>query len=283
MKTFLGYFYLLPVIVIVGILIIFPLFWTGWISFQSKQIGGEATFVGFKNYFDLIKNGDFFDALWKSIYFTSASIFFKLVLGLAAALILNQNFRGRSLIRTWLFIPWTIPRFATAIIFLWFFRQSGGLDLILRQFGIVSPYWFSPKLVMPTMIFVNVWKGFPFFMVSILAGLQAIPNELYEAATVDGANRLQVFQYITLPLLKNVILIATTLSTIWTISEFDVIFLMTGGGPGTSSQVIPILTYVKAFRQYDLGQATALAMLTLPIFIALIISLIKLTPREGER
>jgi len=283
MKTFLGYFYLLPVIVIVGILIIFPLFWTGWISFQSKQIGGEATFVGFKNYFDLIKNGDFFDALWKSIYFTSASIFFKLVLGLAAALILNQNFRGRSLIRTWLFIPWTIPRFATAIIFLWFFRQSGGLDLILRQFGIVSPYWFSPKLVMPTMIFVNVWKGFPFFMVSILAGLKAIPNELYEAATVDGANRLQVFQYITLPLLKNVILIATTLSTIWTISEFDVIFLMTGGGPGTSSQVIPILTYVKAFRQYDLGQATALAMLTLPIFIALIISLIKLTPREGER
>ncbi len=267
-------------VLLLSFLMIVPLIWTAWLSFQEKTVGGEAIFIGFGNYIDVLKKGDFFDGLWKSLYFTVPSIFFKLLLGLAAALVLNRPFRGRNIIRTWLFIPWTIPRFAVAIMFIWFFRRGGGLDLMLYQFGVNPPFWLGPKMVMPTMIFVNVWKGFPFFMVGILAGLQSIPREIYEAAAIDGANKVQIFWRITLPLLKNVVLILVILSTIWTFSEFDVIYLMTQGGPGTASETLPILTYVRAFRLYDMGEAAAISVLTLPIFLVLILSLVRLTGRR---
>jgi multiple sugar transport system permease protein len=279
-KVFNQYLWILPVILILGSLLITPLIWTIWLSFQDKTVGGEAIFTGLKNYINVLKQGDFFDGLWKSSYFTIPSIFFKLLLGLIAALILNKPFKGRNIIRTSLFIPWTIPRFAVAIIFIWFFRNGGGLDLILTKFGITPPFWLGPKMVMPTMIYINVWKGFPFFMVGILAGLQSIPREIYEAASIDGANSFQKFWYVTLPLLRNVILILVVLSTIWTFSEFDVIYLITQGGPGTASQTLPILTYVRAFRLYDMGEAAAISVLTLPVFLALIISLVKLTERR---
>ena len=272
--------WILPAILILSFLIIIPLIWTVWLSFQEKTVGGEGFFTGFKNYIDVLKRGDFFDGLWKSVYFTVPSIFFKLLLGLMAALALNRPFKGRNIIRTWLFIPWTIPRFAVAIMFIWFFRRGGGLDLLLTKFGINPPFWLGPKTVMPSMIFVNVWKGFPFFMVGILAGLQSIPREIYEASAIDGANRFQTFRYVTLPLLRNVILILVVLSTIWTFSEFDVIYLITQGGPGTASETLPILTYVRAFRLYDMGEAAAISVLTLPVFLALIISLVKLTERR---
>jgi len=282
-KKLTPYFWILPVIIVVTILIIFPLIWTVVISFQTKLIGAPGTFSGFKNYINVWKSGEFLEALWKSLYFTIPSIILKLLIGLGAALSLNQNFKGRNIIRSWLFIPWTIPRFAVAIMFIWIFRANGGLDLMLNKIGILTtPFWLGPNLVMPTMIFVNVWKGFPFFMVGILSGLQSIPTDIYEAATIDGANTTQLFRHITLPLIRNVTLIVTTLSTIWTITEFDVIFLITGGGPGTASQTLPILTYVKAFREYNLGEAAALAVLSLPILLALIIWIVNLTRKGGE-
>ncbi len=282
-KKLTPYFWILPVIIVVTILIIFPLIWTVVISFQTKLIGAPGTFSGFKNYINVWKSGEFLEALWKSLYFTIPSIILKLLIGLGAALSLNQNFKGRNIIRSWLFIPWTIPRFAVAIMFIWIFRANGGLDLMLNKIGILTtPFWLGPNLVMPTMIFVNVWKGFPFFMVGILSGLQSIPTDIYEAATIDGANTTQLFRHITLPLIRNVTLIVTTLSTIWTITEFDVIFLITGGGPGTASQTLPILTYVKAFREYNLGEAAAIAVLSLPILLALIIWIVNLTRKGGE-
>lgn len=282
-KKLTPYFWILPVIIVVTILIIFPLIWTVVISFQTKLIGAPGTFSGFKNYINVWKSGEFLEALWKSLYFTIPSIILKLLIGLGAALSLNQNFKGRNIIRSWLFIPWTIPRFAVAIMFIWIFRANGGLDLMLNKIGILNtPFWLGPNLVMPTMIFVNVWKGFPFFMVGILSGLQSIPRDIYEAATIDGANTIQLFRHITLPLIRDVTLIVTTLSTIWTITEFDVIFLITGGGPGTASQTLPILTYVKAFREYNLGEAAAIAVLSLPILLVLIIWIVNLTRKGGE-
>ncbi len=280
-RKFHQYLWVLPVVILLSFLIVLPLFWTVWLSFQEKMVGGKAIFTGIKNYIDILKRGEFLDGLWKSLYFTVPSIFFKLLLGLAAALVLNNPFRGRNLIRMWLFIPWTIPRFAVAIMFIWFFRRGGGLDLLLYQMGMSdTPFWLGPKMVMPAMIFVNVWKGFPFFMVGILAGLQSIPGEVYEAAAIDGANRVQTFWRITLPLLRNVIMILVVLSTIWTFAEFDVIYLITQGGPGTASETLPILTYVTAFRLYNMGDAAAISVLALPIFLVLILSLVKLTGRR---
>lgn len=282
-KRLTPYLWILPVIIIIGILIIYPLIWTLIISFQTKLIGSVGTFCGFDNYINILKSREFLDSLWKSLYFTVPSIIFKFLLGLGSALVLNHDFKGRNIIRSWLFIPWTIPRFAVAIMFIWIFRTNGGLDLMLSKIGFLNtPFWLGPKLVMPTMIFINVWKGFPFFMVGILSALQTIPREIYEAATIDGAGKIQLFRFITFPLIKNATLIVTTLSTIWTITEFDVIFLMTGGGPGVLTQTLPILTYVKAFRKYNLGEAAAIAMLSLPILLALILWIVNLT-QKGEQ
>lgn len=278
----MGYVWVAPVVLVIALLIIFPLLWTFWTSFQSKLIGGPATYIGLGNYISILSAGTFQASLLKSLYFTVPSIILKLFIGLMAALILNRTFWGRNFFRTWLFIPWTLPRFAVAIIFIWILRQGGGLNLVLQQFGLPPVFWLGPNLAMLSMIAVNVWKGFPFFMVGILSGLQTIPKDHYEAASIDGASAWQQFHYITLPSVRNVILIISLISTIWTFSEFDVIFLLTGGGPGSATEVLPILTYVTAFRRYDLGQAAAIAVLTVPVFLALIIWLVRLVVGKEE-
>jgi len=270
-----------PVLVVITGLVLLPLLWTVWMSFQQKTAGGQALFIGVKNYRDLIASGIFFSSFIKSIIYTVPAIIFKLVLGLGLAVILNKPFRGRNLLRTWFFIPWTIPRFAVAIIFLWVLTYGGGLNLFLSKFGISPVFWLGPQYALAAVAAVNVWKGYPFFMVGILAGLQVIPNELYEAAAIDGASGFQRFLYVTLPAIKDVILILSALSTIWTFAEFDVVYIMTGGGPGDATNILPVLTYLTAFRKYNIGQACALSMLALPAYLLLILGLVKAIRKEA--
>ena len=168
-----------------------------------------------------------------------------------------------------------------AIIFIWVLTFNGGLNLVLGKFGIPPKFWLGPRWALISVIAVNIWKGFPFFMVGILAGLQGIPDELYEAAAIDGASGFQRFLYVTLPCLKNVILIVSTLSSIWTFAEFDVVYLMTGGGPGNATNILPVVTYLTGFRKYNIGQACALSVLALPAYLLLIFTLIKLTGKEA--
>lgn len=275
------YLYIAPAIVVIAFVLLFPLIHTFYMSFAEKILGLEIREFGFQNYVEVAAEGRFSASLGRSLIFTISAVFGKLVIGLTLALILNRPFRGRSFFRTYFFLPWAIPWFTTAILFLWLFRFAGGANIMLRQIGFPSVFWFGPNLALFSGIIANVWKGFPFFMVSLLAGLQAIPRELYEAAQVDGASPFQQFLYITLPSLRNVILVVCTLSTIWTFGLFELLYIMTGGGPGDASKVLPILVYETGISQYLFGKGTAIAVLTVPLILLWFFFLIRLIRREA--
>lgn len=276
-----SYVWVVPVLVTITGLVLLPLLWTVWMSFQQKTVGGQAVFIGLQNFHTILSSGVFFSSFLKSLTYTIPAIALKLILGMALAIILNKPFRGRNLLRVWFFIPWTIPRFAVAIIFLWLLTYSGGMNLFLSKLGLSPVFWLGPERALAAVTAINVWKGYPFFMVGILAGLQVIPDELYEAAAIDGASGFQSFFYVTLPGLKDAILIISALSTIWTFAEFDIVYLLTGGGPGDATNILPVLTYLTAFRKYNMGQASALAMLALPVYLLLIFGLVKMI-RKGK-
>lgn len=280
-KRFTNYLYVAPVLAVISLLIILPVFWTINMSLYAKTAGAGGVFVGLENFKELLSSGKFTSSLIKTMIFTFTSIFFKFVIGLAAAMILNRSFKGRNFIRSWLFIPWTIPLFAVAILFLWMFRMGGGTNLMLDKLGLAPVFWLSPDYAMVIVIMANIWKGFPFFMIGLLAGLQVIPRAVYEAAAIDGASGLQQFRYVTLPALRDVILIVCILSTFWTFAQFDIIYLLTGGGPGNATETLPLLTYKTTFGRYDIGMGAATAVLALPLFLFLIFCLVRLVRKEA--
>jgi ABC-type sugar transport system permease subunit len=276
------YLWVAPVVGVISLFMLFPLFQAVWDSLHAGSAGGQKAFVGLRNFRELMATGTFPGAVYRTLVFTLWASILKLVIGGAAALILNRPFRGRNLLRSWLFIPWTIPLFAGGILFLWLLRTSGGLNLMLDHLGIFPVFWLGPDHAMHSIIFLNVWKGFPFFMITILAGLQVIPRELYEAAEIDGATGVQQFRYVTLPGLRDVILIATLLSTVWTFAQFENIYVLTRGGPGTATETLSILVYKLAFGMFNLSLGSAAAVLSLPLFLFFIYWLVKLVRKESE-
>lgn len=274
------YVYMAPAVLVIAVVLVFPLVYTFYVSFAEKTLGKEITGFGLQNYTEVLSEGRFFSSLGKSLVFTVTAVFAKLVLGLVLALVLNRPFRGRSLFRAYFFLPWAIPWFTTAILFLWLFRLTGGLNTMFSIFGFSPIFWLGPDLALLSGIIANIWKGFPFFMVSLLAGLQTIPKELYEAAQVDGASPFQQFLYITLPGLRNVILIVCTLSTLWTFGLFELLYIMTGGGPGDASKVLPILVYETGISMYQFGKGAAMAVLTVPLILLWVFMLVRLLRRE---
>lgn len=280
-KTARDYLYVLPAVLIVGFVVFFPLLYTFYMSFGEKILGQEIKVFGFQNYQQIIAQGRFLPSLARSLVFTLTAVFAKLIIGLSLALILHRSFRGRNLFRAYFFIPWTIPWFTTGILFLWLFRLTGGMNTMLQRAGLPIVFWFGPNLALFSGIIANVWKGFPFFMVSLLAGLQTIPKELYEAAQVDGASPWQQFVWITLPSLRNVILIVCTLSFLWTFGLFELLYIMTGGGPGDASKVLPLLVYETGISRYEFGNGAAMAVLTVPLILFLVMVLNRLMRREA--
>lgn len=275
------YLYVAPAVVIVGLVLVFPLLYTFYMSFADKMLGRPIAGFGLQNYLAVLSEGRFLPSLGRSLLFTAAAVFLKLVIGLILALILNSNFRGRNLVRAYFFLPWAIPWFTVAILFLWLLRYRGGLNAMLLEAGVAPVFWLGTDLALVSGILANTWKGFPFFMISLLAGLQAIPKELYEAAQVDGASRWQQFRHITLPGLRNIILIVCTLSTLWTFGLFELLFVMTGGGPGEASRVLPILIYETGITRFEFGKGAAMAVLTLPLILLWVALLARFTKREA--
>jgi len=281
-RQIVPYLWVAPVVGVISVFMLFPLFQAVWDSLHAGSAGGQKAFVGLRNFRELMATGTFPGAVYRTLVFTLWASILKLLIGGAAALILNRPFRGRNLLRSWLFIPWTIPLFAGGILFLWLLRTSGGLNLMLERLGIFPVFWLGPDHAMQSIIFLNVWKGFPFFMITILAGLQVIPRELYEAAEIDGATGVQQFRYVTLPGLRDVILIATLLSTVWTFAQFENIYVLTRGGPGTATETLSILVYKLAFGMFNLSLGSAAAILSLPLFLFFIYWLVKLVRKESE-
>lgn len=255
-------------------------------SFTNKTIGNPASFVGFKNYIRLLGDAEYRRSILNTVFFTAVSILVKTVLGMLMALSLNQKFKGRNIARALLMIPWTLPNIVVVYNWRWIFNSTGGIaNYILKSLHITNTdiIWFgSARLAMTTIIVANVWRGTPFFGVSILAKLQTIPKDYYEAAEIDGAGLWQKFRHITLPEVKDVTILSALMSTIWTINEFETVWLLTGDGPNGTTEVMNVYSYKTAMRSMMLGRGIAVAVLAMPVLMILISILTRRMLPEGE-
>jgi ABC-type sugar transport system permease subunit len=282
----MGFLFVLPIVVLVLALVAYPFCYAIYLSMTRKFVGMPAVFVGFENYVRLASDGFFLRAVQNSLVFTFGSVVFKLMLGMAMALVLTSNIRFRSVFTGILLVPWVAPTVVSALNFLWIYDGSLGVlnYLLVKVFRILPQGvgWLSEAgTAMASVIFVNIWRGFPFFGISFLAGMKAIPGELYEAASVDGASALQRFCYVTLPSLRNIVIIVVLLSTIWTFNDFGIVYILTKGGPGGATMVLPVFTYEMAFGAQRLGDAIAVALYMLPP-LALVIIVLSRHMRRGQ-
>jgi len=274
----LGFLFVLPIVVLVLALVAYPFGYAVYLSMTRKYVGLPPVFVGFENYVKLTFDGFFQRAVVNSFVFTFGSVGVKLLLGMGMALVLTSQIRFRSFWTGVLLIPWVAPTVVSALNFLWIYDGSLGVlnYLLVKVFRILPQGvgWLSEAgTAMASVIAVNVWRGFPFFGISFLAGMKGIPGELYEAAAVDGATVVQRFRHVTMPGIRNIVIIVMLLSTIWTFNDFAIVYILTKGGPGGTTMVLPVFTYEMAFGAQRLGEAIAAALYMLPPLAFVIIVL----------
>lgn len=257
-----------------AVILLIPILWGLYISFTNKMIGGQEQLVGLKNYLSLLQDAAFRRSVSNTVVYTFFSIMGKLIFGLIMALVLNFSFRGRNVARALMIIPWTLPNIVAVLNWRWIFSNTGGVaNHLLQKLGLIDAnlIWLGmPALAMVAVLTANIWRGSPFFGISILARLQTIPKDYYEAASIDGANALQQFFYITLPSIMDVTLLTMLVSTIWTINEFESVWLLTGGGPSGATEVIGVFSYRTAMTNLQLGKGVAVSVLAMPVLLVLI-------------
>jgi ABC-type sugar transport system permease subunit len=278
----LGLMLILPMFLYVMGMILFPFLMNIWLSFTNKRIGMPTKLIGLANYLYWLKNPDFFKVLGNTLIYTVVTIVVKFLLGLASALLLNRRFWGRNFFRVFFLIPWILPSLVTCFTWRWLLDDLVGvINYLLTLAGLEAVAWLSrPASALGTVIGVNIWRGFPFFGILLLAALQAIPDELYDAARVDGAGHLQSFRHITLPGIRKIALIAVLLSTIWTFNDFEIVFLLTRGGPGYSSMILVPFVYEVGIRGMQIARAITFPVLVFPVLLALIFFTSRMVLRE---
>ncbi len=273
----IAWFFLLPLLVVLVVLIAYPFVSAILLSLQHKVVGGPATWVGLENYRELLFGAQysevFFTSVRVSLVYVAVSIALKCVLGMAMALLLNETFRGRTLMRAILFLPWAMPSLIVALAWRWIYEGSpnGLLNLILIDyFGseTVVQWLANPRLALWSTIVAAVWQGTPFWTMMFLAGMQSISAEMYEAAQLDGANAFQRFFSITVPSLRPVLIITSLLSTIWTANSINFIYILTKGGPVNATMTFPMLAFdIGIIGARQLGLAAAVSVMFFPLFI----------------
>ncbi len=275
-RMWVAYAFLLPVFVVMAVIVLYPLALSIWSSFTDLSRQNQATvfrpgseqFIGLENYATILTSEEFRGRLGWTTIWTAVNVFFHFTIGMGLALLLNQKFRGRTAYRLVLMLPWAVPAFVSAVAWRYIFNgEYGALNLMLANFGIDGPNWLSDQFwayVAP--IVVNVWLGVPFMMVALLGGMQSIPQELYEAARVDGATRRQTFWNVTVPQLRSVSVAIILLGIIWTFNLFVVIFLTTGGGPGGRTDILVTESF-NLFQAGQLAQAATYSVVILSILL----------------
>ena len=264
--------FVLPALIIVGVLLIYPIFSSLYYSMTTKHlIRPSYDFIGLANYQAVLSDPNFFKAFLTSIVWTICSLVGQLIIGFTSALAINRVKVGKSVYRTLMIIPWAFPSIVIALSWKWILNGvSGFLPNILVQLGICSelPQFLSDNsLVFLTLIFINVWFGAPMIMVNVLSALQTIPQDQYEAAQIDGASKLQQFWHITVPHIKIVVGLLVVLRTIWVFNNFDMIYLLTGGGPANATTTVPIYAYNMGWGTKMLGKSSAVTMLLLAFLL----------------
>ena len=286
-KKLSPYGLIIPVIIFMIIVYGYPLLLTFKYSFQEVSlIGSENTFVGFRNYIRVLTDEKFYNTLILTFKWAVLTIVIKIVIGFIMALLLNAELYFKKALRFLVLIPWAIPQVVVAILWTWILDgQYGYLNYYLQKFGFVEEVirWLSdPNLALISTSIVDAWIGIPLITMIFLSGLSSIPDSLYEAAMVDGANLFQRFRYITLPAMKKVFLIALTLTTIWTFNSFNVIYVLTGGGPMDATETMMIKIYHEAFGKYNLGMSSTLSIIVFIILTILSILYWKQINRDEE-
>jgi multiple sugar transport system permease protein len=281
-----GYAFVAPVFLFLCAVIVFPLVHAFWTSLHRVR-GLSSTFVGVQNYERVLTDDAFWHSLATSLTFTGACVALHMVIGLGLALLLNEIRFARTALRIAFLTPWMVAPAVGATIWLWLLEPQFGVVNYLLQAArfIRAPLaWLGePVLAFASVVTVDVWRGVPFVMLLMLAGLQTIPREQYEAAAMDGASAWQRFRYVTLPNLRYLLVVASTLDIINTIRHYDIIGVMTAGGPAGATQVLPVLLYNTAFRGNRFGEAAAIGVLLLLIVLAFSIFHIRFTrPEQGS-
>lgn len=269
-----GWTLILPAFIVLLLVYAYPILRAFWLSVYTQNLGTELqrVFSGFSNYQRMANDGRFWQSLWNTTIFTTASVLLELILGIGVALILNQSFRGRGIVRTITLIPWALPTAIMGVAWAWIFNdQYGVVNDILHRLGLIDTgiSWLGdPTLATIAVIFADVWKTTPFIALLLLAGLQSISHDLYEAHSLDGATLWQSFWKITVPLLMPQIVIALLFRFAQAFAIFDLIQVMTGGGPGGATETVSIYIYSTVMRYLDFGYGSALIVVTFLILVA---------------
>jgi multiple sugar transport system permease protein len=271
-----AYYLILPSVILITLLNVVPLVQGVIVSLQRQNMirPNPTAFVGFRHYYRaLFEEEILWASLGRTIIWTAGSVTGGYILALALALLLNREIRGRNFFRALFLVPWVVPDAATALLWKWLYAdQYGVINDLLARTGLIAKdiQWLAdPQLAMFSVIVVQIWKLTPVMFIVLLAALQNVPKELHEAAELDGAGPVQRFRYVTFPVIRPTSVIITLLASIWTFQSFDIVYLLTGGGPADATEILPTLIYQKAFWASDIGYAAAIGMLMLVCLVIL--------------
>ena len=267
-----------PPVLFLAALVGYPFFYGIWLSLLNRPVAAVGTFVGLDNYINAWNDPAFWQVVLNTFVYTAVATVLKMVGGLGLALVMNQNFRFKNLTRALLLLPFIVPTVLSTIAWQWILDPAFSVvNWTLIATGLISPpgpSWLgNPHLAMGSLIVVNVWRGLPFYAITLLAGLQTISPELYEAATIDGAGRWGRFRYVTLPLLKPIIFIVTMFSVIFTFSDFQLIYVLTRGGPANATHVFATYAFDVAMGAGQFGQGASIALSMVPPLALIILAM----------
>jgi multiple sugar transport system permease protein len=274
-----------PAAAIVLLVILFPWIFTIFMSLHDWKVTGATPFVGLANYLKMLQDERFLWAIVRTIWFTIGTVVAPMVLGVWAAVCFASNFRLRGLARTLFVLPMMATPVAIALVWTMMFHpQLGVLNYLLTSVGLPPSSWvYDSSTVIPTLIMVETWQWTPLVMLIVLGGIASLPQEPYEAAILDGASAWQMFRHITLPLVWPFIMVAAVIRLIDALKTFDTIYVITLGGPGTSSETLNILLYQTAFAYYDLGYGSAIVVVFFLLILLISLLLLRVRQREAWR
>jgi len=275
--AFTPWLFLAPALVATVVLVLGPVLETFWLSLHNVVLFRPRVrpFVGLANYLAVLNDEVFWGSLGRSVVWVGAAVGLQFSLGLTAALLLNRQFWWRPVARALVIVPWALPSVVIGLVWTWMLDFNLGIiNQLGMQFGLLDrsiPWLAQPSTAMAAVILAITWQGFPFFCVTLLAGLQSIPREHYEAASIDGAGPVRSFWYVTLPGLMPVMATALLLRMIWVANSLDLLLVMTSGGPGTSTQTLPLYAFLKAWSGADYGYGSSLAVVLTLLLLSVVI------------
>lgn len=287
-RNLLGLILMLPTAALLLLFLTYPLGLGVWLGMTDTTIGRRGIFIGLENYELLFDDSVFWLSVFNTFLYTVVASIIKFALGLWLALLLNQHLPFKAIIRAIVLLPWIVPTVLSAIAFWWIYdSQFSVISWSLKEMGLIDEYvnfLGDPNNARASVIFANIWRGIPFVAISLLAGLQTISPSLYEAATLDGASKWQQFRYVTLPMLTPIIAVVMTFSVLFTFTDFQLIYVLTRGGPLNATHLMATLSFQRAIPGGQLGEGAAIAVTMIPfLFAAIMFSYFGLQRRRWQQ